>query len=89
MQIATQIAPTRYLVGRAERGGRYVRRAPGWAASSPSMSTPAASVNDDAGHAWLRLVRIIWVTVKMRMMTARISDSAAPYPSFRNGNELR
>ena len=81
-QIATQIAPTRYLVGRGGRGesGRPLRIGLGCVepVDVDAGSTRRHHIHWDAGHAWLRLVRIICVTVKIRMMKARISDSAAP-----------
>ena len=80
MQIATGTAADE-VSRRPEPAGPTVRRGIGLGPhGADPVALHAGSIrHDNAGHAWLPfLVRIIWVTVKIRMMKARISDSAAP-----------
>ena len=67
--------------GDAEGGGQVpVPTRPRTAATrrgAPGVGPPSLPGHVGA-HAWLRRVRIIWMTVNARMISARISDRAAP-----------
>ena len=88
-QSATQTAPARYFVRLSHRRAARLRRSARLREALQDVFAAYPLEHGHGGHACVRRVSIICTTVQASTIAARMRESAAPYPSFRYGNELR